>query len=77
MRLSARGRDRHPTRDHGDSSRGAYAGSGAELPHTEAAARDVVLLPLFPGLSDEAQDYVVDRLAQLRRRGAGMTIESL
>ncbi len=40
----------------------AYAGSGADLPHTEAAARDVVLLPLFPGLSDEAQDYVVDRL---------------
>ena len=43
---------------------GAYAESGADLPHTEAAARDVVLLPLFPGLSDEAQDYVVDRLAQ-------------
>jgi perosamine synthetase len=42
----------------------AYASSAAELPHTEAAARDVVLLPLFPGLSDEAQDYVVDRLAQ-------------
>jgi perosamine synthetase len=43
---------------------GAYAGSGADLPHTEAAAREVVLLPLFPGLSNEAQDYVVDRLAQ-------------
>jgi perosamine synthetase len=42
----------------------AYASSAADLPHTEAAARDVVLLPLFPGLSDEAQDYVVDRLAQ-------------
>ena len=42
----------------------AYAGSGADLPHTEAAARDVVLLPLFPGLSDEAQDYVIERLAQ-------------
>jgi perosamine synthetase len=41
----------------------AYAESGAVLPHTEAAARDVVLLPLFPGLSEEAQDYVVSRLA--------------
>lgn len=43
---------------------GAYADSGVDLPHTEAAARDVVLLPLFPGLSDEAQDYVVERVAQ-------------
>lgn len=42
----------------------AYAMSGAELPHTEAAARDVMLLPLYPGLSDEAQDYVLDRLAR-------------
>ncbi len=43
---------------------GAYAESGADLPHTEAAASDVVLLPLFPGLSDEDQDYVVERIAQ-------------
>jgi dTDP-4-amino-4,6-dideoxygalactose transaminase len=42
----------------------SYAESGIELPHTEAAARDVVLLPLFPGLTDEAQNYVVDRLAR-------------
>lgn len=42
----------------------AYAEPGVELPHTEAAARDVVLLPLFPGLSEEAQDHVVDRLAR-------------
>lgn len=41
----------------------AYASPAVHLPHTEAAARDVVLLPLFPGLSDEAQDYVVERLA--------------
>ncbi len=48
---------------------GAYGEAGAELPHTEAAARDVVLLPLFPGLTDEAQDYVISRLAHhgLRR----------
>jgi len=42
----------------------SYAGSGTELPHTDAAAREVVLLPLFPGLSNEAQDYVVERLAR-------------
>jgi perosamine synthetase len=42
----------------------SYATAGFDLPHTEAAARDVVLLPLFPGLSDEAQDHVLDRLAR-------------
>jgi perosamine synthetase len=42
----------------------SYAGAGAELPHTEAAARDVVLLPLFPGLADEDQDYVIERIAE-------------
>jgi dTDP-4-amino-4,6-dideoxygalactose transaminase len=40
----------------------AYGEPVADLPHTEAAAREVVLLPLFPGLSEEAQDYVVGRL---------------
>jgi perosamine synthetase len=40
----------------------SYAGCGVELPHTEAAAADSVLLPLFTGLADEAQDFVVDRL---------------
>ncbi len=41
----------------------AYAGRRARLPHTEAAVRDVLMLPLFPGLSDEQQDYVIERLA--------------
>jgi perosamine synthetase len=40
-----------------------YAGQGLLLPHTEAAARDVILLPLYPGLEDAAQDHVIDRLA--------------
>jgi perosamine synthetase len=41
------------------------------LPHTEAASRDVVMLPLFPGLSDAEQDHVVDRLvAHVARRAA-------
>jgi perosamine synthetase len=42
----------------------SYAESRVDLPQTEAAARDVVLLPLFPGLSDGEQDYVVERLAR-------------
>ncbi len=33
------------------------------LPHTDAAARDVLMLPLFPDLSDAQQDYVLERLA--------------
>jgi perosamine synthetase len=41
----------------------SYAGDGMWLPRTERAAREVLLLPLFPGLSDAAQDWVVERLA--------------
>jgi dTDP-4-amino-4,6-dideoxygalactose transaminase len=40
-----------------------YAGQGLLLPHTEAAARTVILLPLYPGLEDAAQDHVIERLA--------------
>ncbi len=43
----------------------SYRGTTAILPHTEAAADEMVLMPLFPGLSDEQQDYVVDRLGVL------------
>jgi dTDP-4-amino-4,6-dideoxygalactose transaminase len=41
----------------------AYADAQVSLPQSEAAARDVVILPLFPDLSEEQQDYVLDRLA--------------
>jgi perosamine synthetase len=41
----------------------AYPDRGFLLPHTDACARDALLLPLFPDLSDEQQDYVVERLA--------------
>jgi perosamine synthetase len=41
---------------------GAYAGLDVSLPHTEAAARDVLMLPLFPALTEEQQDYVIDRV---------------
>jgi perosamine synthetase len=46
----------------------AYAGEpqlgrNAHLPHTEAATRETLMLPLFPDLSEEQQDYVIERLA--------------
>jgi perosamine synthetase len=39
-----------------------YADSPGPLPHTDAAAADVLMLPLFPDLTVEQQDYVIDRL---------------
>jgi len=41
----------------------AYATTRVDLPHTDAAARDVVMLPLFADLTDEQVDYVLDRLS--------------
>ena len=41
----------------------SYAGVAAELPHTEAATRESLMLPLFAGLTDEEQDHVIDCLA--------------
>jgi perosamine synthetase len=40
----------------------SYPGPHADLPHTEAAARETLMLPLFPGLSEDQQDYVVRQL---------------
>jgi perosamine synthetase len=49
----------------------AYAGLDLLLPHTDAAAREALMLPLFPGLEDAQLDYVIDRLsAHLLRRAA-------
>lgn len=46
---------------------GAEIGQGiavhAELPHTEAATRDTLMLPLFPDLTEEQQSYVIERLS--------------
>jgi dTDP-4-amino-4,6-dideoxygalactose transaminase len=39
-------------------------GRRAALPHTEAAARETLMLPLFPDLTEEQQDYVIERLAE-------------
>jgi dTDP-4-amino-4,6-dideoxygalactose transaminase len=41
----------------------AYAGAAGDLPHTDAAARDVLMLPLFPDLTFAQQDHVIARLA--------------
>jgi dTDP-4-amino-4,6-dideoxygalactose transaminase len=41
----------------------AYADATVSLPHSEAAARDVIILPLFPDMTEEQQDYVLDRVA--------------
>ena len=42
---------------------GAYFADPVELPNTEAATREIVMLPLFPGLTVDQQDYVIERLA--------------
>jgi dTDP-4-amino-4,6-dideoxygalactose transaminase len=41
----------------------SYAGSAGPLPHTEAASRESLMLPLFAGLTDEEQDHVIGSLA--------------
>jgi perosamine synthetase len=41
----------------------AYARASGTLPHTDAAAHEVLMLPLFAELSDDEQDYVIERLA--------------
>lgn len=41
----------------------AYADPSVSLPHSEAAARDVIILPLFADMTSEQQDFVLKRLA--------------
>jgi perosamine synthetase len=50
----------------------SYAGEPVRLQHTEAAAREVLMLPLFADLSYHEQDYVIERLAE---HAAGGTLE--
>ena len=52
-----------PRRD-GDPPGGVLRRRGGRLPHTEAAARDSLMLPLFAGLTDEQQDRVVASLVE-------------
>ncbi len=42
----------------------SYAGADVSLPHTEAAGRESLMLPLFPGMSDEQQDHVIEHVAR-------------
>ncbi len=43
---------------------GAYPSApGYDLPHTDAAAADVLMVPLFAGLTDREQEFVIERLA--------------
>jgi perosamine synthetase len=42
----------------------SYAGSAVALPHTEAASAESLMLPLFPGMSDEQQDHVIEHVAR-------------
>jgi dTDP-4-amino-4,6-dideoxygalactose transaminase len=42
----------------------AYTNASGPLKHTDAAAHHVLMLPLFPDLSDEQQDYVIERLSE-------------
>jgi perosamine synthetase len=41
---------------------GSRCAAPLELPHTEAATRETLMLPLFPDLGEEQQDYVLERL---------------
>ena len=41
----------------------AYAAVATDLPDTEAATRSSLMLPLFPSMSDEEQDHVIESLA--------------
>ena len=41
----------------------AYAGVVADLPHTEAASRESLMLPMFAGLTDDQQEHVINCLA--------------
>jgi dTDP-4-amino-4,6-dideoxygalactose transaminase len=42
---------------------GAYAGAGPyHLPESESARDEVILLPLFPAITDAEQDYVIEQL---------------
>jgi dTDP-4-amino-4,6-dideoxygalactose transaminase len=52
---------------------GAYALLGPHrLPHSEAARDDVIMLPLYHGLTDEEQGYVLEQIHELIRvRKAG------
>lgn len=42
----------------------SYSGGAVALPHTEAASAESMMLPLFPGMTDEQQDHVIEHVAR-------------
>lgn len=44
--------------------RDGFGYSGGELPQTERISREVLSLPLYPGLSHDEADFIVDTLAE-------------
>jgi hypothetical protein len=42
----------------------SYACAAVNLRHTEAATRDTMMLPLFADLSEQEQEYVIERLGK-------------
>lgn len=50
----------------------AYLGyRSGDLPETDRATQEVVALPIFPNLSAEEQQYVVDHMAAFFRNASG------
>jgi perosamine synthetase len=41
----------------------AYAGLDLDLPNTDMLSSETFMLPLFPGLTDEQQDYIIERVS--------------
>jgi perosamine synthetase len=62
MAIHEEGAYAHQAREQGESEIGPATGH-ADLLHTETATRETLMLPLFPDLSEEHQDYVLERLA--------------
>jgi dTDP-4-amino-4,6-dideoxygalactose transaminase len=53
----------------------AYAEHGPfDLPQTDAAAADVLMLPLYPDLTDREQDLIIERLAALTTADQGLVV---
>jgi dTDP-4-amino-4,6-dideoxygalactose transaminase len=40
----------------------SYAGTAVDLPHTEMLTSETLMLPLFPGLTEDQQDFIIDRV---------------
>ena len=41
----------------------AYAGLDLDLPNTDMVTNETFMLPIFPGLTEDQQDFVIERVA--------------